>query len=581
MDAANVQKQQGPFAELKPFKVTQTEGNGSARSKDSTLVDSARDTSLHSQTVEAQHEPKSPSSIHSHGNAEPEPEYPTSWRLALIVIGLCLSIFCMALDNTILATAIPKITDQFQSLGDVGWYGSSYLLTTCCLILAFGKLYTFYSTKWVYLMGLAVFEIGSLICGVAPNSVALIIGRAIAGLGAAGVFSGAMIIISQTAPLKWRPFLTGSITSMYGIASVAGPLMGGAFTDHVSWRWCFYINLPIGGATIFFILIFFKAPKSVKSTTGLKDKLSQFDLPGTFVFLPGVICVLLALQWGGTTYEWGNGRIIALLVLFGVLIGIFIVLQMWGNEKATIPPRLIKNRNVWGAALFSFCVGGSFFVAVYYLPIWFQAIKGVSATKSGIMNLPMLLSVVIFSIVAGGLVSTFGYYTPFMLVAPVFIAVGGGLLSTMGVHSSAGHWIGYQIIFGVGAGLGMQQPMMVVQAALKIADVPSATAIVAFTQTLGGALFVSVAQNVFQNELRKNLSQISGVDPASVMQAGATMLRHVVSADQLPAVLEAYNGAVTTTFYVAVAMGALSIFGALPIQWISVKGKKMGPPAAA
>lgn len=197
------------------------------------------------------------------------------------------------------------------------------------------------------------------------------------------------------------------------------------------------------------------------------------------------------------------------------------------------------------------------------------------------MNLPMLLSVVIFSIVAGGLVSTFGYYTPFMLIAPAFIAIGGGLLSTMGVHSSTGHWIGYQIIFGVGAGLGMQQPMMVVQAALKIADVPSATAIVAFTQTLGGALFVSVAQNVFQNELRKNLSQISGVDPASVMQAGATMLRHVVSADQLPAVLEAYNGAVTTTFYVAVAMGALSIFGALPIQWISVKGKKMGPPAAA
>ncbi|OOF93451.1 hypothetical protein ASPCADRAFT_173225 [Aspergillus carbonarius ITEM 5010] len=551
-------------------------GHSSARrhstDRESTLVDSARDASTHSRTDDTQE--KAPDSGDSN-NVEPQPEYPTSWRLALIVVGLCLSIFCMALDNTVLATAIPKITDQFKSLGDVGWYGSAYLLTSCCLILAFGKLYTFYSTKWIYLIGLTFFEVGSLVCGAAPNSVALILGRAIAGLGAAGIFSGAMLIISQIAPLEWRPILAGAMTSMYGIASVAGPLMGGAFTDHVSWRWCFYINLPIGGATIFFIVLFFKAPRSVKSNSGIKDQLSHFDIPGTCVFLPGIICILLALQWGGTTYPWNNGRIIALLVLFGVLISIFIVLQGLEKEKATVPPRLIKNRNVWGAALFSFCVGSSFFVFIYYLPIWFQAIKGVSATKSGIMNLPMLLGVVIFSIVAGGCVSTFGYYTPFMLISPVLLAIGGGLLSTMKVNSSAGQWIGYQVILGMGAGFGMQQPMMVVQAALGITDIPSATAIITFAQTLGGALFVSVAQNVFQNELHQNLAKVPGVDAASVVQAGATMLREVVSADQLPAVLEAYNGAVTTTFYVGLAMGALSIVGALPIEWISVKGRKM------
>ncbi|PYI03007.1 MFS general substrate transporter [Aspergillus sclerotiicarbonarius CBS 121057] len=577
MNAANAHVQQDS-AEPKPLRPMGT-GNSSvgkhSTDKESTLVDSARDVSTHSHPDDA-HE-KSPSLPYSNNE---EPEYPTSWRLALIVIGLCLSIFCIALDNTVLATAIPKITDQFKSLEDVGWYGSSYLLTSCCLILAFGKLYTFYSTKWIYLIGLTLFEIGSLICGAAPNSVALILGRAIAGLGAAGLFSGAMLIISQTAPLEWRPIFAGAMTSMYGIASVAGPLMGGAFTDHVSWRWCFYINLPIGGATIFFIMLFFKAPRSVKSNSGIKDQLSQFDIPGTCVFLPGIICVLLALQWGGTTYAWNNGRIIALLVLFGVLISIFIVLQMLEKEKATVPPRLIKNRNVWGAALFSFCVGGSFFVFIYYLPIWFQAIKGVSATKFGIMNLPMLLSVVIFSIVAGACVSALGYYTPFMLISPALLAIGGGLLSTMTVDSSAGHWIGYQIILGMGAGFGMQQPMMVVQASQAIPDVPSATAIVTFGQTLGGALFVSVAQNVFQNQLHQNLAKVPGVDAASVVQAGATMLRKVVSADQLPAVLEAYNGAVTTTFYVGVAMGALCLFGALPIEWISVRGRKMEVTAA-
>ncbi|KAA8623128.1 AraJ Arabinose efflux permease [Pyrenophora tritici-repentis] len=151
-------------------------------------------------------------------------EYPTKWKLAAISIALCLSVFCMALDNTIIATAIPRITDDFKALNDVGWYGSSYLLTTCATQLFYGKLYTFFSIKWVYLIALFIFELGSLICGVAPNSIALIIGRAISGVGAAGIFSGAILIISVTVPLRQRPTYMGLIGGMYGIASVAGPL---------------------------------------------------------------------------------------------------------------------------------------------------------------------------------------------------------------------------------------------------------------------------------------------------------------------------------------------------------------------
>jgi hypothetical protein len=150
--------------------------------------------------------------------------YPTKWKLTAITIALCLSVFCMALDNTIIATAIPRITDQFKALNDVGWYGSSYLLTTCATQLIYGKFYTFYSIKWVYLTALFIFEIGSLICGVAPNSTALILGRAVAGVGAAGIFSGAILIIASTVPLRQRPTYMGLIGGMYGIASVAGPL---------------------------------------------------------------------------------------------------------------------------------------------------------------------------------------------------------------------------------------------------------------------------------------------------------------------------------------------------------------------
>lgn len=266
-----------------------------------------------------------------------------------------------------MATAIPKITSQFNSLDDVGWYGSAYLLPSCALTLMFGKLYTFYSIKWVYLIALGIFELGSFVCGVTPTSIGLIMGRAIAGIGAAGLFSGSVLIVTQTVPLRRRPIYTGLVGAMYGVASVAGPLMGGAFTDHVSWRWCFYINLPIGVVTALFILCFFKSPRPVKANTGHRDQISELDFPGTLVFIPAVICGLLALQWGGIKYDWGDKRIIILFACCGILISLFVIVQWWRQDKATMPPRLIKNRNMWGSACYAFCIGSCFFIYIYYV----------------------------------------------------------------------------------------------------------------------------------------------------------------------------------------------------------------------
>nr|CAL81505.1 MFS transporter [Penicillium digitatum] len=507
---------------------------------------------------------------------EDEDGFPNAWRLTLISIALCLCVFCVALDNTIIATAIPKITDQFNSLDDVGWYGSSYLLTTCAVSLMFGKLYTFYSIKWIYLIALFIFEVGSLVCAVTPTSVGLICGRAIAGLGAAGLFSGSILIISKSVPLVKRPMYTGLVGAMFGIANVAGPLMGGAFTDHLTWRWCFYINLPLGGVTFLFVLFFFQSPKAILKKNTLKEQIKELDLIGSLFFLPAIISLLLAMQWGGTKYAWGSGRIIGLFVVFGVLGLIFIGVEIWAGDRATVPPRLIKNRNIWGSAWYALAIGAAFFVLTFYLPIWFQSIKGATALKSGIMNLPTILSVVVISILSGGLVTICGYYTPFMIASSVIMTIGAGLLSTLETDSNHSKWIGYQALFGIGLGLGMQQPMIVAQTALKPEDIPSGTAIVMFAQTLGGAIFVSVGQNVFQNQLIKNLAQYApDQDAAKLISAGATMLRTVVSGDALHRVLTAYNAAVVHTFYVAVAMGALSLIGPIFIEWLSVKGKKI------
>ncbi|CAG8918355.1 unnamed protein product [Penicillium salamii] len=507
---------------------------------------------------------------------EDDEEYPNAWKLVLITIALCLCVFCVALDNTIIATAIPRITDQFNSIEDVGWYGSSYLLTTCAVTLIFGKLYTFYPIKWTYLSALFVFELGSLICATTPTSVGLIIGRAIAGLGSAGLVTGSILIITKSVPLDKRPMYTSLVGSMFGIANVAGPLMGGAFTDHLTWRWCFYINLPIGGVTFFFVLIWFQSPKAILTTKSFKEQMKELDLIGSFFFLPAIISLLLALQWGGSKYPWNDGRIIALFVVFGVLLIAFVAVQCWAQDRATIPPRLIKNRSVWGSVWFSLALGSAFFIFTYYLPLWFQSIKGATATKSGIMNLPTIIAVVVVSILCGGLVTACGYYTPFMIGASIIMTIGAGLLTTLEVDSNHAKWIGYQALFGIGIGMGMQQPMIVTQTALKPADVPVGTAMVIFAQTLGGAIFISVAQNVFQNQLITNFAKYAPEQNApKLISAGATMIRSLVQGDQLHSVLLAYNAAITQTFYVAVAMGALSLVGPIFVEWISVKGKKI------
>lgn len=311
----------------------------------------------------------------------------------------------------------------------------------------------------------------------APNSTVLILGRAVMGASAAGIAAGGYAILGVTVRPRLRPVFTGLITTVYSLANVLGPILGGVFSQQVTWRWCFWINIPISVASALVILLLFHPPpRAVGSKVPFGEKLTHMDPLGILLALASLVCFTRAVEVAGVRSAWSSGEVIGLFVGSGVAAVLFVVSQYLQGDHALLVARLVRQRVVYMGMLFGFFHEGAFYLLLYYIPIYFQVVAGVSPSEAGVHNLPLLLSCGLGSGLAGYLVTRFGYYTPLMVWASAGGCVGAGLIYTLTENSGPGQWIGYQILAGLALGTGMPLGVIAGQAKAKVEDLPSTTA---------------------------------------------------------------------------------------------------------
>ncbi|KAF7303146.1 Major facilitator transporter-like protein [Mycena kentingensis (nom. inval.)] len=502
----------------------------------------------------------------------------TGRKLAVVFVAMLLSVLLIALDQTILATALPRIASDFNNFSLQGWVATSFVLVQTVFLLFYGQLLRIFAAKWTMITAVILFELGSLVCALAPNVDALIAGRAVSGVGAAGIFVSIIQVISQVTRLEDRPRLFGLFGAVYGLSSIVGPLIGGAFVDNVSWRWCFWINLPLGGVSIAGILFLLKASPPLGSDPNQRtwahvwQQTLRLDYVGAILVAGFVTSLVLALQWGGNTKPWGDTAVIVTFVVGGVLAILAVCWEIWLGERAMVPTAIFKSRSIYAIMVYCFLSRFSFLLFSYYIPIFYQAARHHTATKSGIDLLPFMLSTVLTIIISGQLVGKFGRYYPFLLVAPVIHAIGSGLLYTISPTTAAAKIIGFQILAGVGIGLGMQNTLLAIQVEFKDKSearlLGQATSMASFSQFFGGTIGL---EPVFATELGKFLLKYAPEAPAEIVRESPTAIYDVLPEDMLLGVVRSYTESLRIVFILGVPIAGLALITSLFIKNLKIE----------
>ncbi|MCJ7831700.1 MAG: MFS transporter [Dehalococcoidia bacterium] len=419
-------------------------------------------------------------------------------QIQIVFIGLMGGMLLASLDQTIVATALPTIVGELGGLQHLSWVITAYLLTSTSSMPLYGKLSDLYGRKLLFQAAIGIFLVGSILSGFSQSMIQLIMFRGIQGLGAGGIITMAQAVIGDIVAPRERGRYQGYIGTVFGVSAVAGPLLGGFFTDNLTWRWVFYINIPIGVAALIVTSVVLRLPF---------QKLShRIDYLGAALMVSGVSALLLLTSWGGVQYAWGSPTIIGLGAAGVILLGIFL-LQEGRAREPLLPLRLFREWIFSVGSSISFIVGMAMFGAVAYLPIYFQVVRGTSATMSGLRLFPLMMGVVLMSIASGQIISKIGRYRMFPIVGTGIMIVGTYLLSRLGVGTSPWVAAGYMLLLGVGLGMVMQVPVLAVQNAVQHRDLGAGTAGVNLFRSLGSAFGVAIFGSILNNRLSYELTR--------------------------------------------------------------------------